>query len=308
MYSCTNNNRQPPSPRRRGQGESRVCRRIVLPSILHSVKRTFVAGAIASLLLAGCAGGTKEAQKITAARQALLYAGQLMRTGKISQDIFRPSALLGVHTALFLAKTAESSVKTALQGVTIQQALRAQGGENVSEAFRLLTALSDALEVDIADMLNRTPERQESLDAYVTALTSYFNAAKTQTELLAQEQREKEADAKAKRAAATTISRDLSRARSNKDYTTVSQKQEQLIQAQTEQTTADAEVREVKTTLNVMNELIDVTSQRLSAIAENREIILSGLSVVEVPGIDDLGLIIQRNSRRSGGNNPLGEM
>ncbi len=231
-----------------------------------------------------------------------------MRTGKISQDIFRPSALLGVHTALFLAKTAESSVKTALQGVTIQQALRAQGGENVSEAFRLLTALSDALEVDIADMLNRTPERQESLDAYVTALTSYFNAAKTQTELLAQEQREKEADAKAKRAAATTISRDLSRARSNKDYTTVSQKQEQLIQAQTEQTTADAEVREVKTTLNVMNELIDVTSQRLSAIAENREIILSGLSVVEVPGIDDLGLIIQRNSRRSGGNNPLGEM
>ncbi len=270
------------------------------------MKKTFIVGAAASLLLAGCSGGTQDSGKITAARQALLYAGQLMRTGKISPDIFRPSALLGVHTALFLAKTAESSVKTALQGVEIQQALRAEGGEHVSEAFQLLTALSDALEVDIADMLNRTSQRQEALDSYVTALTAYFNAAKTQAELLAQEQREKEADAKAKRAAASVISRDLSRARSNKDYTTVSQKQEQLIQAQTDQTEADAKVREVKTTLNVMNELIDVTSERLSAIAENREIILSGLSVVEVPGIDDLGLIIQRNGRKNSGSTPLG--
>lgn len=270
------------------------------------MKKTFVVGAVASLLLAGCGGGTQEAQKITAARQALLYAGQLMRTGKISQDIFRPSALLGIQVSLFLARTAESSVKTALQGVEIQQALRKEDGEHVSEAFQLLAALSDALQVDISDMLNRTNERQETLDSYVNSLTQYFNAAKLQTELLAQEQREKDAVAKAKRAAATTISRDLSRARSAKDYVTVSQKQEQLIQAQTEQTTADAEVREVKTTLNVMNELIDVTSDRLSAIAENREIILSGLSVVKVPGIDDLGLIIERNGRKSSGATPLG--
>lgn len=270
------------------------------------MKKTFVAGAAASLLLAGCMGGSQEPQKITSARQALLYAGQLMRTGKISPDIFRPSALLGVQVALFLGRTAESSVKTALAGVEIQQALRKDGGEHVSEAFQVLTALSDALEVDIGDMLNRTAKRQEALDAYITALTGYFEAAKTQAELLAQAQREKEADARAKRTITSNISRDLSRARTNKDYVTVSQKQEQLIQAQADQAGADAEVREVKTTLNVMNELIDVTSERLSAIAENREIILSGLTVVEVPGIDDLGLIIQRNNRRSNGNAPLG--
>lgn len=279
---------------------------IILPSILHSVRKTLAAGFATTLLLSACGGAPQEAQKITAARQALLYAGQLMRTGKISPDIFRPSALLGIQVALFLARTAESSVKTALQGVEIQQALRKEDGEHVSEAFRLLTALSDALEVDIADMLNRSTERQETLDSYVTSLTQYFEAAKMQADLLAQEQREKETVAKAKRAAATAISRDLSRARSNKDYVTVSQKQEQLIQAQTEQTTADAEVREVKTTLNVMNELIDITSERLSAIAQNREIILSGLSVVEVPGIEDLGLIIERNNRRNSGTTPLG--
>lgn len=272
------------------------------------MKKTAVTGVLASLLLTGCgpsSSGTPA--KITEARQALLYASQLMRTGKISPDIFRPSALLGVQVALFLAKTAEASVKTALQGVEIQQALRAEEGEHVSEAFRILSALSDALGVDIADMLNRSTERRETLDAYVTALTGYFEAAKAQAELLAQEQREKEAEARAKRTAASTVSRDLNRARSDKDYATVSQKQEQLIQAQTEQATADAQVREVRTTLNVMNELIDVTSQRLSAIAENREIILSGLSVVEVPGIDDLGLIIQRNGRRNSATSPLGE-
>ncbi len=109
--------------------DDRDCDGNASTSILHSVKKTFVVGAVASLLLAGCGGGTQEAQKITAARQALLYAGQLMRTGKISQDIFRPSALLGIQVSLFLARTAESSVKTALQGVEIQQALRKEDGE-----------------------------------------------------------------------------------------------------------------------------------------------------------------------------------
>ncbi len=77
----------------------------------------------------------------------------------------------------------------------------------------------------------------------------------------------------------------------------MSQKQQELISAQADSAMAVGDAREVRTTLSVMNELVDIASERLSAITQNREILISGLKVVEVPGIDDLGIIIQRNSR-----------
>lgn len=230
-----------------------------------------------------------------------------MRVGKVSPDVFRPSALLGVQVSLFLAKTAESSVMTALKGVEIQQALMTKGREHVDETFQLLGAMSDALEVNIADMLNRSSDRQETLDTYVATLQAYFDKAKEQATVLGQEQQQKEADARAKRTAATNISRALSTARNNKDYTTVSQKQQELITAQSDLAAADTDVREVRTTLGVLNELIDVASQRLSAIAENRELLIAGLKVVDVPGIEDLGIIIERNSRRTTNGNVFGQ-
>jgi len=249
-------------------------------------------------------------QRITSARISLLYAEQLMRLGKISPDIYRPSALLGVFASGFLSTSAEASVSTALAGVEIQQAFIMQNREHVSEAFAILTALSDTLEVNITDMLNRSATRQETLDTYTESLNGLFEEAKVQAEGLAQEQREKDADAKAKRAIVTNIQRDVTRARSNKDYTTVSQKQEQLVSAQSDLAGADAKVKEVKTTLSVLNELIDITAERLSAITQNREILISGLKVVDVPGIEDLGIILERNSRNtgnSGTNNVFGE-
>lgn len=270
------------------------------------MKKTFVSGAVATLLLAGCGGSAGTPQRVTEARQALLYASQLMRTGKVSPDVFRPSALLGVQVALFLAKTAESSVMTALKGVEIQQALMVKGREHVDETFQLLSALSDALEVNVADMLNRSADRQESLDAYVTALQAYFDKAKEQATVLAQEQQQNEADARAKRTAANNISRDLTKARNNNDYATISQKQQESIAAQSDLAAADAKVKEVRTTVGVLNELVDVASERLAAIAENRELLIAGLKVVDMPGIEDLGIIIEKNSKRSTNGNVFG--
>jgi len=244
---------------------------------------------------------------MTSARIALLYSEQLMRLGKVSPDIFRPSALLGIFSSTFLSRSAEAAVSTALAGVEIQQALIMQNREHVSESFAILSALSDTLEVNITDMLNRAPKRQETLDIYTESLNSLFEQAKDQTEGLAQEQREKDADAKAKRAFATSIQRDVTKARANKDYTTVSQKQEQLVEAQTDLAEAEAKVKEVKLTLSVLTELIDVAAERLSAITENREILISGLKVVDVPGIEDLGILLQRNSRSGGGTGAFGE-
>lgn len=238
---------------------------------------------------------------------ALLYSEQLMRLGKVSPDIYRPSALLGIFSSTFLSRAAEAAVSTALDGVTIQQALVMRNREHVSEAFAVLTALSDTLEVNVTDMLNRAPDRQETLDTYTSSLNHLFAQAKTQAEALAQEQREKDADAKAKRAVVSGVQRELNQARSNKDYTTVSQKQEQLIAAQTDQAEADGKVREVKLTLSVLNELIDVAQERIGAIQQNREILVSGLQVVDVPGIEDLGIIMERNSRSNPVSGAFGE-
>jgi len=96
---------------------------------------------------------------------------------------------------------------------------------------------------------------------------------------------------------ARTIDRDLSKALRDKDYANAARKQEELKPAQEALQKTELEQEEVESLLDIFVDLLELTDERLNAIEKNREVLIAGHTVVDVPGIDDLG-VLQREKRR----------
>lgn len=256
-----------------------------------------------SLALAGTLVGCAKQADIpgikTVAPQAAGWTQQLA-TGNYLSSI-RSSVLLGVYLTHHLLR--EIVFRSALAGVTAQMSFLSESTQEQDESFALLETLGSILQVDVPDMLNRSPERITAFDTYVSNLQNLSQRGKSHLDSIIQHLEELNKDRRTKRAEVAKNQSLLNRAIRDGDFSTASELQKNLIQQEGAVAVVETEIDQERSIKNLFEDMLDVAEKRLSVMTANRAAILAGITVVDLPGAKDLG-ILRNGTRfeRSGGS------
>ncbi len=247
-------------------------------------------------LLASCGRQETVSYSPTIAPLAVRWTIELVKGSDAFASI-RSSALLGVYLADFLMR--QVMFRSAIAGINIQMDLLNEGSEEQEESFALLETLGAILQVDVPDMLNRSTDRVDAFDTYLSNLqalgeraTSHENGLEQQMDGLMDERSDIRVEV------ARSQSR-LNVALREKDYATASEEQKRLIDGRSDLAEMDARIDEIRSIRNLFQDLLDIAEERVTVMTSNREALLAGITVVDVPGVEDYGLI-EKSRRRSG--------
>jgi len=266
--------------------------------------RSAVLTAFVGLLLASCAHDdeeTAEAPTVAGAASGVEWSWQIAHD-PINVRRLRPSALLGTYTAQYIIQL--STFGSALDGIQAYVDLRGDTEANRDEDFALLETLGAALQTDIPDMLNRSPVRATAFDAYVGSLADVMRRANARLERLEQELETINDDRRTRRQEAGVIQRELNAALREDKYALASEIQQRLLAAEIALSEIEAKEDTQRSLIRLYEKLLTLGERRLVSMHENREILIAGLKVIELPGIDALGILEQgdtRALRRDGG-------
>ncbi len=259
--------------------------------------RTGLLIACTMLSLSACSKETGSTAITTIAPLAVRWTQEIAR-GLDSLSSIRSSALLGVYISHHLIN--EIVFRSALEGIAAQASIMSDTGEENDESFALLETLGAILQVDVPDMLNRSAVRSEAFDTYLQNLQNIGARALAHLDSLEQQRGELTDQRGDIRVEVSHAQTGLSRALRDKDYSTANDLQKQLIEGKSELAEFDARIDEVRSIIRLFEDLIDVGEKRAEVMTANREALLAGISVVDLPGADDMGLI--ENARRSRGS------
>ncbi|MBI1812257.1 hypothetical protein HY285_01795 [Candidatus Peregrinibacteria bacterium] len=250
-------------------------------------------------LLAACARGTKNGNPGAG-------SGATSSTITLAQQDRhppRPSAALGMYTSLYLAQHGFLPVTSALAGVQAESKLTTtQTPETMDDSYAMLQEFGTILQVDIADILNRSQDRPTTLNEYLTGLSNITTRAQRRHDDLAASVEQLTGNVRQAGDDVSTMQRSITDALAKHDYETAGEQQKTLIDAQTKLAKVQADQHLTQQIVNTFQQLIAVANKRKAAIEENREVLIAGLKVVDVPGIEDLGILNgAKGTKRSSG-------
>lgn len=287
---------------------------------MHFLRALTAIGLLFCLLLAGCggaspsdtpatSGGSSSPQatgEVLGARNAVAYSLSVVR---MVYPTVRSAPLLSVYVNLLLADGLAVPVHAALEGIDAQLKLIAPPtAENLENLYALLEEFGAVLHVDIADTLNRSDNRAETLDAYTTGLGNITERSRRRSADVAQQVTALKTRERDQKAAVARINKELQQSTKAKDYATAQDRQRALAEAQTALTQTSLQLKELNTIQSIFKELLGIADARIVAIQSNREVLIAGLKVVDLPGVTDLGVLEQKTGarRRGGGVSPFG--
>lgn len=257
------------------------------------VKRSTAIVAL-SLLLISCQGreSSEAVPTVSGARSAIFSLDFLESHGQGA----RPSASLGIIVSSYLAEELQNAL-SALSGLdSLLKILSGQGDATSDETFALLQEVGGVLTVNIVDELNRSSNRQQTLDSYLATLKNARDIATRRIQDLRQAEEELSDQQKELQSERRTLRREVKTTLKNKEYGAAGQLQEKLTNAEGRLAEIKAKENQTEDILGRFEELLEVAEERIQAIEKNREILLSGLKVIPVPGIEDL-MILEENGR-----------
>lgn len=230
------------------------------------------------------------------ARNATVYVTVVTRALAALPRTARQSAPLGIHLGTYLSK-GETIVHSALESISLLSPLT-RTSDTSETPFATIQTLGNLLQTNIVDAMNKNAERGEVLNRYITLLQSALQNAQRDKEKLEdsrQKLSEKERD---QRSALRTLQKEIDAAEKAGDFQAMGSRQRTLSETRGEQGKTEALVEEQEDTLDILNDLMHLAEERLHAIEENREALMTGIRVVEIPGIERLGILEKRESPR----------
>ncbi len=261
-------------------------------------------GLIATLGLSGCGGSDLPDVAVEGARDAVIDIAGFVATPPLS---YRPTALLGVYASIFYANSDYLPVASARKGIEAQMLLhRKPDQESLDGTYALLDELGTVLQIDLPDLLNRSQDRTKALNDYVTGLNNITVRAErrlTETTDYLGTLRTRDRDV---RRGLNDANRAARNALDEGDFATASEQQRVASELQAEAATIDAEEREFSGLQDMLERLIEISRSRQDAIARNREVLLAGLQVVDVPGSESIGVLEEVGRNRSRSTDPFG--
>lgn len=250
------------------------------------------------IMLSGC-GAKKvslEPETTDGGRSGVLSLQILMEITS-NPDNVRSAAPLGIYVAEYLSRSPlENLTQGGVQGIAIQSAVMAAQQGISDPDFGLIQAFADALQVDVPDLLNRSQDRQLSLETYSQALINVATRAndrfKELTTLLATLETETRALNKEKSAAERTLSKALK----SKDFSLAGEQQKLVLEKQQAYAESELKRKQTEGVVTTLDKFLSLFGQKILAIQQNREILIAGNKVVNVPGIEELKVLEKSSS------------
>lgn len=252
------------------------------------------------LLLSACFGGSSDTagkEGGESAKSGVVIAAVLAGENLLSQAFNRPTSVLGVYVTSFLSGNAVAQTRSALDGIQAQLQLYFGQQADTAAVSSVLEQLGTTLQVSIPELLNRSSDRSKTLDEYIAFLETAATEARAVYDDLGVQRKELDAQSTLKRKEVTTLKRDVDRAVKNKDFALAGGNQELLGIAQAKLSEIDTERKQLQSTQELLKDLLEIGKERHTAILQNRDALIAGVTVVDVPGVDDLGVL--RNAGRS---------
>lgn len=255
------------------------------------------------LVCAGCSILNNDPIPASGGRSGAFVATELAMK-EVSIKPARRSSLLGLYTSTFLAEqSTQKFIQGGILGATAQERIADRTASVGDPDFDLLQAFTDALTTDLRDMLNRSADRATSLSIYLDALRNVTDRAKKRSEELISVTKELSGLNRTLKSEASTARRAAENAIKERDFAAAADAQKTLLEK--ESSAADIAIRlsQAEEVLRALEEMIVIADERIAAIEKNREAIIVGVQVVDMPGIDSLQLIerTQIQKKRGGG-------
>lgn len=254
------------------------------------MNRSLIAVALSSLVFSGCFGSGNDADMpdVFAAKHAVRWTQGLAARDDIS--LGRSAPLIGPFAAAFLAMP-DTMVRGAMNAVDTVFDLFVRKEVQQEEAFALLQELGSALSVQLFDVLNRSPDRAEALDTYVRTLGGLTADAQRRAVALDEEQDSLQDQQREVRNRVRDLEGDIRSATRDEDFATAGALQPSLNEQRKELANLEIEEDEVDELLDLYNDVLDVAVERLTAIQANRDAIIAGVTVTNIRGAEDLGVL-----------------
>lgn len=254
---------------------------------------------LSTIFLVQCSGSPSNGDQpliLLSAKSGARWAATFLGEA-IGQPKVRPGALIGMYASHHLLHAV--TLRGAVRGVFANLDLMFDPEEEKIESFALLEEMGTLLQINVPDLLNRSTSRSASFEAYLEGLEDAITTGEQHRQKLEQQLDEVYGERRAQRREASQIQSELNIALRSQDYGTAGGLQEQLIEAEGALAEVQAREDEKRSIISLFEELLEVALERRDAMIANREAILAGITVVELPGIDDLGILEQggRGSR-----------
>jgi len=217
----------------------------------------------------------------------------LLTTKQTSASQTRPGSPLGMYVSIYLTQRMMLGSTSALEGIDTQIHLARADSIIEDETFTLLQEYGTVLQVNIIDTLNRSVDREKTLDKYSRSLTQMnTRMVQKQTEL-EQKLDDIEEKRKGERKQVRDMERTIKNALREKDYGAAGPMQKELALLEVKLAETESKEKQTDKVLDIVEDLLEVGEERLQAIIKNREILIAGLQVIDVPGIEELGIVIE---------------
>lgn len=262
------------------------------------------------VLLSACSSTTKEQED--AINRADVHGAEeatwvITNVAATPQLFYRPAALVGLYVTEVFSDGGFIPVASARKGIEVQMILHGRPTDDEAETiYELLDDYTTILKVNVPDLLNQSVNRAETLNQYVSALTNITARAQVRREEVEQNMGTLRDRQTVLRRRGVDLDREAKQAMKNQQYQEAGEFQEQAAEVDAELSQAQIEMKQQNDIEIQLADLIEVGVARLKAISENRELLIAGLKAVDLPGVDDLGVIQRSQRRRSTGTTPFG--
>ncbi len=259
---------------------------------------------IACVLIVSACGTSKKLANPPDVSGALsgLFATDALIVETTGNQIVRHAATLGIFTSEYLSFAATSGASQgALTGIAIDQVLM-DSQKNVTDPdFDLLQAFGDALQVDVADLLNRSADRQQSLEVYTNALMNVANRANERFRELSAVMAQLKATLQTQNKELSTAERNLKTAISKKLFSDAGELQKIVNEKQQAAAETDLKYKQIEDIVDTFDKLLTLYGEKILAIQQNREVLIAGIKAVDVPGAEELQVLQRQKATRTSG-------
>lgn len=240
--------------------------------------------------MSGCGSTSPSLQKTSGSKSAIFSLDSLMNTTATAGG--RKSSLLGVFVSEYVSTSPNAQVtQSGVKGITVQTGLATAGMTVTDPDFDLLQAFGDALQVNVPDLLNRSNDRAAALDAYSTALTNVATRGNQRYNELSSTLEQLKTQLSVQGRERSTAESDLNKAIKKKDFTAAGEQQKLVLEKQQAYAETDLKKQQIENVVSTLKQLLSLYSQKIVVIQQNREVLIAGNKVVNVPGIEEFKLI-----------------
>lgn len=217
---------------------------------------------------------------------------------KETPTLARPSAALGLYVSHYLGRGILPLTTSALRGLDSGTKLVAGFDPLQSQdTFALLQEFGNILQVNIPDILNRSTDRPATLNAYVESLQNITERCKRMRQELQRREDDLRVQERDVSTQVSTLQRRIDQAFRGQDFSTAGALRQDLSTAKIKQSQVSGEGKEARDLGRTYDDIIKLADKRLRAIEQNREVLIAGLKVVDIPGVESLGILQNQKGR-----------